>query len=98
MAFKLITGDIAEIDLEDGIEWYETKQRGLGKRFYNDFVTIAGYLILNPYLFPLKSLTYREAKLKTFPFVIIYEIEDDNVIIHAIFNTSKNPGKKPNKF
>jgi len=41
---------------------------------------------------------HRELKLSKFPYLIIYEILEDVVIIHAVFNTSKNPGKKPAKF
>ena len=48
-------------------------------------------------MFPVKLYGYREATVSVFPFVIIYEILDDIIIINAVFNTSKNPVKKSKK-
>lgn len=98
MAFKLVIAKQAELDIDDSVVWYENRQHKLGDKFYNDLISTIDYLKLNPYLFPSKDGFFREAKFNKFPYVVIYEIENDTVIINAVFNTSKNPGKKPSKF
>jgi len=98
MAFKIIVARAAELDISDAIDWYESRQVNLGDRFYDDLISNIDYLITDPYSFGKKSGNHRELKLSIFPYLIIYDIIDDIVIIHAIFNTSKNPGKKPSKF
>jgi hypothetical protein len=49
----------------------------------------------NPTHFQVRHVPYREAIVRKFPFVIIYEIIDSKVIIYAVFNTFLNPEKKP---
>ncbi|TRW24829.1 type II toxin-antitoxin system RelE/ParE family toxin [Flavobacterium zepuense] len=98
MGFKLDILLSAKIDIWESMDWYNEKQPGLGNRFYEDFAATVKYIITNPYLFPVKRRPLRECVLKKFPFIIIYDIHEENVIIHAVFNTSKNPGQKPKKY
>ena len=37
---------------------------------------------------------FRQAALKRFPFVIVYEIIKTEVVVFAVFHTSKNPKGK----
>lgn len=97
MGFKIAVSIDAQNDIENAIDWYEFKQENLSSRFYDDFISTLDYLVQHPYMFPLKGTAFREATFSTFPFIIIYEILDDIIIINAIFNTSKNPVKKPKK-
>ncbi|MFD2601025.1 type II toxin-antitoxin system RelE/ParE family toxin [Flavobacterium suzhouense] len=97
MGFKVIISLTAQKQINQSIDYYEEKQFNLGIRFYADLKNNLRYLFDDPYLFPLKDHKYRELKLSVFPYLIIYEIIDDLVIILAVFNTSKNPIKKPKK-
>jgi hypothetical protein len=68
----------------------------LGKQF---LVYFRGYLKIlktNPELFSIKKLPFfRELPLKKFPFVIPYEVFQDEVVIYSVFHTSRNPTNKP---
>lgn len=97
MGFKAIISLAAQNDITDAIEWYELQKINLGKRFYVEFTNTLNYIIKNPLLFPLKLHGYREATVSVFPFIVVYEILDDIIIINAVFNTSKNPVKKSKK-
>ena len=37
---------------------------------------------------------YRQIILKTFPYVVVYEIVEEAVVVFAVFHTSQNPIKK----
>jgi hypothetical protein len=44
---------------------------------------------------PLKIL--RDVKLEKFPFVVVYEIAEDQVVVYAVHNTYKHPRNKLRK-
>jgi len=47
-----------------------------------------------PFGFPARRKDYRECFMGIFPFVIIYRIVNNKIIIHKVFHTSQNPKKK----
>ena len=98
MAFSLFVTERAQSNINEAIDWYEFKGRNLGKSFFTDFEATLNYILRNPYLFPLKIHPFRETTLSNFPYLIIYDIIDDTVVVVSVFNTSKNPLKKPSKF
>jgi plasmid stabilization system protein ParE len=94
MGFRLKINSSAQLDLEIAIEWYEAKQVGLGKRFLYDFENTLNRIQSNPYMFRLED-NYRNALLDIFPYIVIFEIDHQEIMILAIFNTHQNPTKKP---
>jgi len=95
MGSKLRIEPKAVVEIENAIEWYESKQIGLGLDFYN---YLSGYFetLKQGYsLFEIKRKpSFRELPLKRFPFIIIYEVFDNEIIIYSVFNTFQNPIKK----
>ena len=97
MAFHLKVRDNALDDIENGFEWYEEKIEGLGLRFINEVEATINYISKYPEHFQVKSKKpYREAVLKIFPYVIIYEIrkKEKSIVIYSVFNTHQDPDKK----
>ena len=96
MVFKIIILPLAEKEIDESIEFYESRSKGLGKQFLVYLKSYLKVLIKNPELFEIKKQPYyRELTLVKFPFVIIYEIIGNEVIIHSVFHTSRNPQRKP---
>ena len=96
MVVKIVISRLAESEIEETIEFYESKRKGLGNQILVYFKGYLKILKTNPELFSIKkSPFYRELPLKKFPFVIIYEIFQNEVIIYSVFHTSRNPTKKP---
>lgn len=84
----------AEADLQEAALWYESHQIGLGKKFAQKVESYFFRIQNNPLHFPLKKGNLREAYIQKFPYVIIYQIIGDNIIVFAVFNTHQNPEKK----
>ena len=96
MVFKIVISALAEYEIEETIEFYESRRKGLGKQFLEYFKGYLKILKTNPELFPVKKPPfYRELPLKKFPFVIIYEVFKDEVVVYSVFHTSRNPTNKP---
>ena len=92
---KLFTiSEYALLQTEEAIVYYENKEKGLGARFKNELIKVLDFIKENPLLFPAKFKHYREAVVKKFPFLIIYEITPKEVIILNVFHTSQHPKKK----
>ena len=85
----------AEADLLEAALWYESQQTGLGEKFAQKVESYFIRIQNNPLHFPSKKGNLREAYIQKFPYVIIYQIINDNIIVFAVFNTHQNPTKKP---
>ena len=96
MVFKIVVSKLAESEIDESVQFYESRKTGLGKQFLVYFKGYLKILKTNPELFPIKKVFfYRELPLKKFPFIIIYEVFQDEVIIYSVFHTSRNPTNKP---
>ena len=94
MAYRLVVKDEANIDALEAFLYYEEIRIGLGTRFLESLQKRYNQLSENPqfYSFVYSDLerTLRDVKLEGFPFVILYDIEGDDVIIYSVHNTYKN--------
>ncbi|MBE8723515.1 type II toxin-antitoxin system RelE/ParE family toxin [Flavobacterium hungaricum] len=96
MVFKIKILPLAENEIDESIEFYESRSKGLGKQFLSYLKSYLKVLKTNPELFEIKKEPgYRELTLVKFPFVIIYEIIENEVIVYSVFHTSRNPQRKP---
>lgn len=95
MGSKLIIEPEAEIEIYDAIDWYESKQIGLGEEFYNYLEGYFETLKSGNVNFSIKRKpVFRELPLKRFPYVIIYEKIKDTIFVYSVFNTHQHPLKK----
>jgi mRNA-degrading endonuclease RelE of RelBE toxin-antitoxin system len=80
-------------DIQETFEWYEMHLKGLGLRYKTETKKQINSLQKDPYLFSIKYNEIRCRKIKKFPFLIHYTIDDSfNIItILAVFHTSRNP-------
>lgn len=95
MVYKLILKPEAENDLREAIEYYQSKRKGLGLIFLKCVQKFFDRITKNPLHYPLKSNQFREAYIQKFPYIIIYEIIDNEIVVFSVFNTYQNPEKKP---
>lgn len=95
MDYKLVILPIAQREMDQALLWYESRQKGLGIEFLG---YLEGYfltLMEKPVIYQIrKKPCFRELPLKRFPFVIVYEIKENEIIIYSVFNTYQNPNKK----
>ena len=94
IAFKMHSG--ATEEYATAYEWYENKQKGLGEKFMVAVDDGVNEICNNPELYSRLRGSYRQASIKGFPFIIVYEFFPRRKIIHiaAIFHTSRNSRRK----
>lgn len=97
MKYELEIKEEAVLDIKEAYQYYEEQRIGLGNRFLDNLETYLERVQKYPEHYQIKRKPYREALIKDFPYLIIFEIEENKVIVYAIFNTWRNPNKKPIK-
>lgn len=94
MSYILEVKDEANLEIIEAYLYYEEKRTGLGEEFLEHLDNYFDRITTNPKHFPQKRKPYREAFIKRFPFLVIYEIAKNKVIVYSVFNTWQNPEKK----
>lgn len=90
--YKLQLLKKAREDMQKSATWYNEKQIGLGAKFLSEVVKTLRLIEANPLHYEEKfSKKFRFALVQVFPFVIVFKIKEQSVIINAVFHTSRNP-------
>ena len=85
----------AKSDVECAFVWYERQKKGLGFDFL-DCVEISVKLILDtPEMYRIYYSNFRGCVIRRFPFTVFYTVEDNEIVIHSIFDSRQDPEKRP---
>ena len=82
----------ARKDFDDAADRYESQRQGLRVDFVHAVnVTLAN--ILNaPLFFPIvHGSNVRRALVRRFPYAMLFAVEENRILIYAVFHTSRNP-------
>jgi plasmid stabilization system protein ParE len=88
---KAIILPFAKRDISEAAKWYNSKQKGLGKRFTQEVRSKVLFIQENPEATALKYDKTRCAVLDVFPFMVHYIIENNKILVTAVFHTSLDP-------
>jgi toxin ParE1/3/4 len=90
MIYSLKLQAEAIIDLQEAFEWYENKSFGLGFEFIEEVQSAYEKICNHPQHYSAVNNRYRKLKINRFPYLIIFEIENANVIVVSVLHTSKS--------
>jgi plasmid stabilization system protein ParE len=93
MSFTLLISPLALAEINNAYIYYENQSPELGKRFLKLLEESYQKLASSPnyysYLNQKKDL--RSISIKKFPFIIIFQITKDKVLVLSVFNTNRDP-------
>ncbi len=98
MSYLLVIKEEAHQDTVVAYQYYEQQQPGLGERFLEALNAAYQSITQHPANYgyitedPLKI--FRDIRLKKFPYVVVYEMINDTVIVFAVFHLHRNPDNK----
>ena len=84
MSFKLVLQSEAVHDLLGAFEWYEKQRAGLGYEFIEEIENCYEKIINHPLAYTAINDLYRRLKVNRFPYLIIYEIEGNDIIVNSV--------------
>jgi len=90
MAFKLIVKPIAYNDIDEAIEWYESKSKGLGKRFLFEIEQLIVKISESPFNYSIYHKTVRRILFSKFPYKIYYTVHQDTITVLGIYHGKRS--------
>ena len=95
MIYNLIIKEEGFAEIEDAFSYYQKQIEGLGIRFIQELELHLNNVHKNPlhYSFFLGEKPFRSYALQHFPFSIIYEVTEKDVIVFSIYHQHQNPSK-----
>ncbi len=88
---EIIFLEVAEDELDDAYEYYEYQQKSLGERFVNEVYASIELIKFYPFAWQKISTNSRRCLVKSFPYGVIYQIRDEQILIVAIANLNRKP-------
>jgi len=74
--FKVHLSEFAKEDIRDAAQWYNTKEKGLGKRFTKSVRDKVKFIKNNPNASSIRYKNVRTAICDRFPYMIHYLVDD----------------------
>lgn len=97
MSYTFIYHPLVQEDYNEAYEWYESKQKGLGEKFFKAVRQKIDEINLRPAVYGSRqNKMFREASVDFFPFIITYKINEvkKEIYISSIHHNKKHPQKK----
>lgn len=91
MAFNMLIRPRAESQLREAYDWYESKRYGLGSEFLLSVEATFSLISKEPAMFTKRYQEVRCALTARFPYGIFYFVEDDKIVVIAVFHLSRDP-------
>lgn len=79
---------------KEAYDWYEEQQEGLGELFLKELDACYDRVEKWPLIYAKVKKNYRQAILRTFPYVVVFEIFRSDVVVYSVFHTSRSVRKK----
>ena len=92
---KLQYTDRAKDDLELAFAWYERQRRGLGFEFLDCVENAVKSILDNPKMYRTYYSIFRGCVVRRFPFSVYYTIENNEIIVHSVFDNRQDPEERP---
>ena len=78
-------------ELNEAVDYYESKEYGLGLDFTAEVISTINRIISYPGAWPLLFGQISRCLVKRYPYGILYSIEHDRIYIVALMNLYRNP-------
>lgn len=82
---------IAEDELENAIVYYEGKEAGLGLRFLTEINNCLDRIQKYPHAWFEFSENTKRCRTKVFPYGVIYQVEEEEIVIVAVASLLRDP-------
>jgi plasmid stabilization system protein ParE len=90
MPFKLIIKPEAEQELQEALEWYDSKKDNLGAELLIEISRVLETIQENPNSFQKRYKSFRISFTKKFQYGVHYTLENNTIFDHAILHTRQD--------
>lgn len=92
MSFEIVILPSAKSDIESAINWYESRNAGLGKRFLQQVIKAIDSLLDPRKGYGVVYMSLSRVFVKDFPYVIYFKTDStkNRIVIYAILSEKQN--------
>jgi plasmid stabilization system protein ParE len=81
----------ARAEFDAAADWYEQRRDGLGARFTSAVQRVLDQAAVKPERYPKVFQEVRQGVVHGFPFCVYYREENGQLIVLAVFHSSRDP-------
>ena len=81
----------ARYEFDEAVDWYERRRTGRGAKFSASVQAVFDRIVESPQFYPKALEDVRKALVPKYPYCIYYRVEDDKIVVLAVFYTSRDP-------
>ena len=83
--------DVAETELREAWNWYESQVSGLGERFLAEVKATRAMIESLPMAWHSLGDGVRRCRLRRFPYGLVYTVLDDEILVLAVAHHHRQP-------
>ena len=91
MSLPVVFRRAARAEFDADADFYERRAKGLGRRFTLAVERVIDRAAAQPDFYPLALDDVREAIVPSFPYCVYYRAEPSQLVVLAVFHTSRDP-------
>ncbi|VAX37376.1 hypothetical protein MNBD_UNCLBAC01-906 [hydrothermal vent metagenome] len=88
---KVILLPSADKKLDEAVDYYNDQLNGLGEQFYKEFISLIEFIQIIPQGWQKVGKHTRRCLFKRFPYLILYIVEYNAIIITSIAHQHRHP-------
>ena len=89
---QIIVRPEAETEVQQAFDWYEEQSKGLGLEFLRAIEACLSGVTRNPFAYTVvKVPNVRRAVVRRFPYALFYLVDDEAIVVIAVFNVKRRP-------
>lgn len=90
MARNIRYHDLFACEVLEAADWYERHSLGLGNAFKGAVEECVQRIFTNPEWHGVSSVEFRYARLKKFPYLMLFDVTADEILLAGILHTSRS--------
>jgi toxin ParE1/3/4 len=91
MSYNILLQTEALSEIQEAFDWYEEQKDGLGYELLEEIELCFQKLSEHPARYSYINPLYRRIKTDRFPYLLVFEIEDDSIIINSVRHIKRKP-------
>lgn len=89
---QIIVRPEAEQEVRQAFDWYQEQSAGLGFEFLRAIEVCLSGISRNPFAYIVAKVpNVRRALVRRFPYALFYLVDDEAIVVIAIFNVKRQP-------
>ena len=94
MSYSIEIRPLATVQILEAHDRYESQKDGLGQQFLETLDAFYEVQQQNPLINAYYEAPLRQGSLPRFPYVVVYEVIGEQVIVYSVFMTDQDRAKK----